>query len=117
MPAQQSHHLPRIRINPKQPRMVRLDWLERAASAMNSGKAMHLCIGLWVLISIRNSPTVQMSRRMMARVNISRYAAGDALRNLEDAGLIKVARLKGRSPLITAVEPGSSIPLRLTSPV
>ncbi len=112
MSANQSHHLPRIKINPKQPRSVRLDWWEQAAS-LTGGKALHLCLGLWIMISIRQSPTVQLSRGMMKRVNISRYAAGDAIRKLEEVGLVKVARLKGRSPRITCVEKGTSIPLRL----
>ena len=113
MSASQSHHMPRIIFNPHQPRLVRLDWWEKAAAAMTTGKAMHLCVGLWLLITIRQSASVQLSRRMMARINISRYAAGDALRRMETAGLVKIARLQGRSPLITLVEPGTSTPLSL----
>lgn len=113
MPSHQSHHMPRIQFNPSQPRLVRLDWWEKAAVTMTTGKAMHLCVGLWLLITIKQSASVQLTRRMMARINISRYAAGDALRKMECAGLIKVARLQGRSPLITVVEPGTSIPLHL----
>lgn len=103
----------RIKINWKHPRMVRLDWWEKAASSLPTGKGLHLCVGLWMMMSIRRTPSVQLSRRMMARVNISRYAVSDTLRRLEAAGLVKVARMTGRSPLITATEPGTSIPLRL----
>jgi hypothetical protein len=105
--------IPRLLFNPNQPRLVRLDWWEKAAVAMTTGKAMHLCVGLWLLITIKQSASVQLTRRMMGRINISRYAAGDALRKMEEAGLVKVARLQGRSPLITVVEPGTSIPLSL----
>lgn len=114
MSLRQPHITPRIIFNPSQPGRVRLDWWEKAATAMTTGKAMHLCVGLWLQITRNQSVRVQLSRRMMARINISRYAAGDALRRLEGAGLVKVARLQGRSPLITVVEPGTSTPLSLT---
>lgn len=113
MSASQSHHMPRIIFNPRHPRLVRLDWWEKAAATMTTGKAMHLCVGLWLLITIRQSATVQLSRRMMARINISRFAASSVLRKMEEAGLVKIARLQGRSPMITLVEPGTSTPLSL----
>lgn len=113
MSASQSHHLPRIRINPSEPRPVRMDWLEKAAAALPAGKGMHFCIALWMLVSIRRSPTVQISRNMAARVNLSRWAAADSAHRLEAAGLVKIAKLPGRSFRITLVEAGSSIPLRL----
>lgn len=113
MSASQSHHLPRIRINPSEPRPVRMDWLEKAATALPAGKGMHFCIALWMLVSIRRSPTVQISRNMAARVNLSRWAAADSAHRLEAAGLVKIAKLPGRSFRITLVEAGSSIPLRL----
>jgi len=103
----------RIRFNPSEPQLVRLDWWEKAAASLGSGKSMHFCVGLWLMVALRRAPSVQLSRRMMARVNVSRYAASDALQSLETAGLVKVARLPGRSPLITLVEPGTSTPLRV----
>ena len=112
MPALSSNQLRRICINPKTPRLVRLDWLEQATAV--SGKALSICVGLWLLMSIKQSATVSLTRRTMARVNISRYAATDALRRLEAAGLIKVWRLPGRSPMVTATEPRTSKPLQLT---
>lgn len=66
-----------------------------------------------MLMSILKSPTVRLTRRTMARVNISRYAVTDALRRLEEAGLVRVWRLPGRSPMVTAVEPGTGTPLDL----
>lgn len=102
-----------IRINPKLPRAVRLDVLE--ASTHVAGKATQLLIGIWLLVVIRQSPTVPLSRRTMARVGVSRYCATDALRRLEGAGLVKVWRLPGRSPRVTLVEPGTGTPLKLTA--
>lgn len=99
--------------NQRLPQPVRLDWFERAAVAMPAGKALSVCVGLWLMASLRKSPSVQVTRRTMARVGVSRYAFGDGLRSLERAGLIKVARLAGRSPLVILTEPGTSVPLRL----
>ena len=102
--------LPQIRINWKQPRPVRLDVLE--ATTAIQGKALNLMVGVWLMASIRKSPTVMLTRRLMSRINISRFAATDALRRLEASGLVKVWRLPGRASMVTLVEPGSSVPLR-----
>lgn len=103
----------KMRANHRLPTPVRLDWMERAAVSMPAGKGLGVCVGLWLMATGRRSPTVQVTRQTMTRVGVSRYAFGDGLRNLEQAGLIKVARLPGRSPRITLVEPGTAIPLRL----
>lgn len=102
---------PRIRANPRQPKAIRLDVLEAATQL--PGKATQLLIGIWLMVVIRKSPTVPLSRQTMARVNVSRFGAGDALRRLEGAGLVKVWRLPGRSPMVTLVEPGTGTPLRI----
>lgn len=103
----------KMRASHRHPTPVRLDWMERAAVSMPAGKGLGVCVGLWLIASVRRSPIVQVTRQTMSRVGVSRYAFGDGLRNLEQAGLIKVARLPGRSPRITLVEPGTAIPLRL----
>lgn len=102
---------PTIRQNLKQARPVRLDILEAATQL--PGKATQLLVGLWLMVARYQSPTVPLTRRTMARVNVSRYAVTDALRRLEVAGLVKVWRLPGRSPRVTLVEPGTGIPLKL----
>lgn len=100
---------PLIRANPKTPKLVRLDVLEAATHV--AGKACQLLIGLMLLVVIRGAPTVPLTRRTMARVNISREAAGPALRRLEDAGLVKVWRLPGRASMVCLLEPGKTTPL------
>lgn len=104
---------PVFRANPKMPRPIRLDVLE--ASTHIVGKASQLLIGIWLLVVIRGAPTVSLTRRTMARVNVSRYAATDALRRLEAAGLVKVWRLPGRSPMVCLLEPGTTVPLKIAS--
>lgn len=112
-----THTLPRLRIathqNLRQAHPVRLDTLEAATQL--PGKAAQLLIGIWLLSVRFKSPTVPLTRRAMARVNVSRYAVTDALRRLEAAGLVVVWRLPGRSPRVTLVEPGTGIPLGLNT--
>ena len=100
---------PLIRVNPKIPKPVRMDVLEAATHV--SGKACQLLVGLMLLVLVRGAPTVPLTRRTMARVNISREAAGPALRRLEDAGLVKVWRLPGRDSMVCLLEPGKTTPL------
>lgn len=102
---------PLIRANPKTPKLVRLDVLEAAAAV--PGKACQLLIGLMLLVVIRGAPIVPLTRRTMARVKVSREAAGPALRRLEAAGLVKVWSLPGRARTICLLEPGKTTPLVL----
>lgn len=102
---------PSLRQNLKVAHPIRLDTLEAATQL--PGKAAQLLIGLWLMVTLFKSSTVPLTRRTMARVNVSRYAVTDALRRLEGAGLVKVWRLPGRSPRVTLVEPRTGTPLRL----
>jgi hypothetical protein len=102
---------PLIKIDRKQPVLVRLDILE-AATAI-PGKALNLMVGLWLMASISKSPTVSMTRGLMRRVNITRFGASDALRRLEQSGAVAVSRLPGRSARVTILQPGTRVPLHL----
>lgn len=103
--------LPLIKINRKQPIPIRIDIIEAAAAL--PGKSVNLMIGIWLLASISRSPTVYLTRRTMARVNISRFAATDALRRLEHSGAVAVSRLQGRANRVTILSPGTRVPLHL----
>ncbi len=85
---------------------VRLDWLG-AAAALPGGKTLHLALLLQRLCTRRTSPIVNLTRRMLTFGNLSRDACYDGLRRLEQARLISVRRLPGRSPQIVLLEPGS----------
>ena len=94
------------------PRLVRYDWLAQVATL--SGKALHLGLALVWLAATRPSEKALLTRRAMARWNLSRDASYDGLRRLERAGLIRVWRLPGRTPHIILIEPGTDRPLLLT---
>lgn len=90
---------------PATPQLVRCDWLELAA--LLPGKTLHLGVALVCYTNMVGGARMQLTRRMMARFNLSREACYDGLRRLEAAGLVKVWRLPGRSPMVTLVEPGT----------
>lgn len=95
------------------PRPVRYDWLAKIATL--SGKALHIGIALaWLAASHPTSRTL-LTRRVMARWSLSRDACYDGLDRLEHAGLIRVWRLPGRTPHIILTEPGTDLPLQLSS--
>ncbi len=79
-----------------------LDWLEGVAQL--SGKTLHVAICLLWLVSIRRAPHVRMSQAALRRFNTSRDVSYDALKRLSAAGLVRVAKLPGRSPLVTLLE-------------
>jgi hypothetical protein len=110
MTADMISSIPRLRFNWQIPRAVRLDILESAATL--PGKSLHLLMGIWLLAILRQSATVTLSRHTMQRVSISRFAASDALRRLEAAGIVKVRRSPGRSSMVTILEPGTNRPLQ-----
>jgi hypothetical protein len=104
---------PLIKANPRLPKPVRLDVLEKSTSI--PGRATQLLIGILLLVSVRQAPTVLLTRRTMARVSVSRYAASDALKRLEAAKIISVWRLPGRASMVTILEPGTTMPLKLSA--
>lgn len=103
--------LSQLKIDRKQPTLVRLDTLE-AATAIE-GKALNLMVGLWLMASISKSPTISMTRGLMKRINITRFGTSDALRRLENSGVVTVSRLPGRAARVTILQPGTRVPLYL----
>jgi hypothetical protein len=79
-----------------------LPWLQRAAAL--PGKAFHVAIGLWYVSGLCRSDTFLFKRSVAADFGVSPDATYDALTNLEAAGLVNVARHRGRSPNVTILE-------------
>ena len=79
---------------------VPLWWAEQAAQATRTPQAM---VWLWLLhLSWKeHSPTFKLPNERLAVRGVSRSAKTRALRNLEAAGLIQVARARGKSPMVT----------------
>ena len=106
------------RVPPKAPapgdklELTRFDWL--CATAQLPGKAAALGLMLTWLVSQQRTTCVSPTRRLMRRFGVSRDACGDGLRRLEDAKLVHVWRLPGRSPMVILLEPGTEDRLRFT---
>lgn len=96
-------------VSPHQPQAVQFDWLVQAA--VLPGKALHLAVALAWLAATRNSSGVSLTRRTLAKWNISRDACYDNLRSLQDAQLVRVWRLPGRAAHVILTEPGTDRPL------
>ena len=79
---------------------VPLWWAEQAAQATRTPQAM---VWLWLLhLSWKeHSLTFKLPNERLAVLGVSRSAKTRALRNLESAGLIQVARARGKSPTVT----------------
>ena len=81
---------------------VPLRWLLRAAAL--PGKALHIATGLWYMKGLCRSATFPFKRKTAAEFGVSPDATYDALTNLEAAGLVRVDRHRGRSPVVTILE-------------
>jgi hypothetical protein len=76
-------------------------WLEVAAKL--PGKSMHLAVVLLHLAADSQSDRVMLSNRTCLRFGLDRNAKYRALLSLEGAGLVRVQRTLGRSPVVEIV--------------
>ncbi len=80
-------------------------WLEAAARL--PGRAMHVAVVLRRLATVERSDQATLSNRACDRLGMNRSAKYRALRSLEGAGLIRVQRKLGQSPVVLIVhDPG-----------
>jgi len=81
---------------------IPLLWLQRAAAI--PGKALHVALGLWFVKGLCCKATFPFKQKVTADLGVSRDATYDALSRMEEAGLIRVLRHRGRSPVVTVLE-------------
>lgn len=81
---------------------IPLAWL--SAAGRLSGKALAVGIVAWHLAGLTNKRTVKWRSKKAKQMGIERHAAYRALEALENAGLIKVKRHLGRTPIITILD-------------
>lgn len=79
-----------------------LAWIHRAAAL--PGKALHVALGMWFVSGLCRSATFAFKRKVAAEMGVSPDATYDALTNLEEAGLVRVNRHRGRSPVVTIID-------------
>ena len=76
-------------------------WLNEAAKL--PGKAINLGIAIWWLNGMAKTKTVKLTGKALDYVNISRGAASDALKRLEESGLVRVQRPPGQRPIVEII--------------
>jgi DNA-binding transcriptional ArsR family regulator len=76
-------------------------WLEAAARL--PGKALHVGFAIWYAAELTSSISVPFSNVTGLRFGVDRNAKYRALALLERAGLIRVERRLGRSPVVTII--------------
>ena len=92
---------------------VRFDWLAAVARIAGRSKVLHLAMALAWLSALHARPDVPLTRRTMARWGLSRDAAGDGLRFLQSAGLLRCWSAPGRARIVILYEPGGHTPLTI----
>ena len=86
---------------------IPLAWLQKAARL--PGRALAVGMAVWHLAGLRGSQQhLSLSTERLAPFGVSRYAKDRALRYLIAAGLVTVARKKGRSPSVSLIVAGKS---------
>lgn len=83
-----------------------LAWFHRAAAL--PGKALNVGLALWYVKGLCRKSTFPFRRSAPDTFGVSKDATYDALSNLEAAGLISVVRHRGRAPVVTVIDVGTS---------
>jgi DNA-binding transcriptional ArsR family regulator len=80
-------------------------WFVKASSLPGKAYSVGCLIWLCHRLSTSKKFPVRFSRRYYGPTNLSRYTVRSGLKNLEQAGLIKVKREEGKSkaPLVTII--------------
>jgi hypothetical protein len=80
---------------------IPLAWLNAAAKL--PGKTLNVGLAIWWLAGMSDTTSFKLTRKALDQLAVSRDAASDALKRLEDNGLILVKRLPGQRPTVQIV--------------
>jgi len=75
------------------------EWLSIAGKL--SGKALHVAIVLWLIFGLTKSETVKIQHKLLDDLGVSRKSYYNAIRHLQEAGLISVEKRRGARHEIT----------------
>ena len=73
---------------------IPMAWLNAAAKL--PGKTLNVGIAIWWLAGMSKTTAFKLTRKALNQLGVSRDAASDGLRRLEENGLILVKRLPGQ---------------------
>ena len=78
-----------------------MDWLNAAAKL--PGKTLNVGIAIWWLAGMSKDTAFKLRRKALDQLGVSRDAASDALKRLEEQRLILVKRSPGQRPTVQIV--------------
>ena len=82
-----------------------IPWKWIVLAARQPGKALHVSIALWFLAGILKSRRIKLNNILLKTLGVTRYAKHRSLLSLEQAGLISVEQVLGKSPVVTLLNP------------
>ena len=80
---------------------IPMAWLNVAARL--PGKTLNVGIAIWWLAGMSKTTAFKLTRKSLDQLGVSRDAASDGLKRLEDNGLILVKRSPGQRPIVEIV--------------
>ena len=80
---------------------IPLAWLNAAARL--PGKTLNVGIAIWWLAGMSKTTAFKLTGKSLDQLGVSRDAASDGLKRLEDNGLILVKRSPGQRPIVEIV--------------
>ena len=80
---------------------IPMAWLNAAARL--PGKTLNVGLAIWWLAGMSNTTAFKLTRKALDQLAVSRDAASDGLKRLEDNGLILVKRSSGQRPIVEIV--------------
>lgn len=87
---------------------IPMKWLSAASKASGRGSGLKVALALWYLSGLNGqSHTVKLQTAALRFLGVDRHAAYRGLKVLEDAGLVRVQRHPGRTPVVTLLGPGA----------
>jgi hypothetical protein len=78
-----------------------IPWNWLSGAALLPGKSLQVGLAVWHLAGLKTAMTVELSRVPLKSLNVTRQAGYRGLKALENAGLIKAERRKGRKTRVT----------------
>ena len=89
---------------------IPMAWLNAAAKL--PGKTLNVGIAIWWLAGMSKTTAFKLTRKALNQLGVSRDAASDALKRLEENGLILVKRLPGQRSTVEILPVAQSVTKR-----
>ena len=89
---------------------IPMAWLNVAARL--PGKTLNVGIAIWWLAGMSKTTAFKLTGKSLDQLGVSRDAASDGLKRLEDNGLILVKRSPGQRPIVEIVPVAQGVTMR-----